>query len=102
MLPLSPRPCFNVILASNTEEVRTSPNNFMPVSSNKADSTEPTVPYFLRIKHNLWSPYVLKLSYDGVGGQTSSYHPQVGIPIGRSMSCDLALAAKEFSISFNI
>ena len=35
MLPLLPRPYFNVILASNTGEVRTSPNNFMPVSSDK-------------------------------------------------------------------
>ena len=59
MLPLLPRPYFNVILASNTGEVRTSPNNFMPVSSGKADSTEPTVPLLLRIKHNLWSPYTL-------------------------------------------
>lgn len=58
MLPLLPRPCFNVILASNTGKL-IFPLLLMPVSSDKADSTEPTVPCFLRIKHNLWSPYTL-------------------------------------------
>lgn len=102
MLPFLPRPCFNVILASNTGEVRTSPNNFMPVSSDKLTVRSRPCLAFYRIKHNLWSPYVLKLSYGGVGGQTSSYHPQVGIPIRRSVSCDLALAVKGFSLYLSL